>query len=106
MRELEAAVIAEPALVDLGVVAREDALDLALARRGADVAADRAEAADGGHVLDLPRPSLEALLRRAQRAARAELDHVAGDRRAVRLVLERGDHRAGAALDCHELVVL
>ena len=93
VREGEAALVAEPALVDLGVVAREDPLDLALARRRADVAADRAEAADGRHVLDLPRPRLEAVLRRGQRADRAELDHVAGERRAVGLVLEGGDHR-------------
>ena len=33
VREREAALVAEPALVDLGMVAREDPLDLALARR-------------------------------------------------------------------------
>ena len=52
-----------------------------------------------GHVLDLPRPRLEAVLRRGQRADRAELDHVAGERRAVGLVLERRDHRLRAAVD-------
>ena len=79
VREREAALVAEPALVDLGVVAREDPLDLPLARRRADVAADGAEPADGRHVLDLPRARLEAVLRRGQRADRAELDHVAGE---------------------------
>ena len=63
--------------VDLGVVAGQDPLDLALAHRRGDVAADRAEAADRGHVLDLPRPRLEAVLRRRERADRAELDDVA-----------------------------
>ena len=77
----EAALVAEPALVDLGVVAREDPLDLALARRRRDVAADGAEAADGGDVLDLPGPRLEAVLRRGERADGAELDHVAAERR-------------------------
>jgi hypothetical protein len=41
----EAALVAEPTLVDLGVVAGEDPLDLALACRRADAAADRAGAA-------------------------------------------------------------
>src|SRR6185437_15561256 len=45
--EGESALVAEPALVDLGVVAGENPLHLPLARRRADVAADRAEAADG-----------------------------------------------------------
>ena len=106
VREGEAALVAEPALVDLGVVAREDALDLALARRRADVAADRAEAADRRHVLDLPRPRLEAVLRRGERADRAELGHVAGEVALVRLVLERRDHRLRAAVDRDELAVL
>src|SRR5580765_4706167 len=75
MPEGEAALVAEPALVDLGMVTREDPLHLPLASRHADVAADRAEAADGRSVLDLPRPRLEAVLRRGQRADRAELDH-------------------------------
>ena len=46
VREREAALVADPALVDLGMVPGQDALDLALARRRVDVAADRAEAAD------------------------------------------------------------
>ena len=46
VREAEAALVAEPALVDLGMVAGEDPLDLPLARGRGDVAADRAEAAD------------------------------------------------------------
>src|SRR5439155_8610814 len=45
--EREPALVAEPTLVDLRVVARQDPLDLALACRRRDVAADRAKAADG-----------------------------------------------------------
>src|SRR4029079_9189765 len=71
----EAALVAEPALVDLGMVARDDALDLPLPRRDVDVAADGAQAADARDILDLPRPALEAVGRGRQRADRAELDH-------------------------------
>src|SRR5207247_10430911 len=46
-REGEPTLVAEPALVDLRVVSRQDALDLALPGRRGDVAADRTEAADG-----------------------------------------------------------
>src|SRR5439155_16760254 len=106
VREGEAALVAEPALVDLGMVAGEDPLDLSLSRRRLDVAADGAHAADGRYVLDLPRPRLEAVLRRGKRADRAELDHVAGERRAVGLVLEGGDHRLGSAVEGDELAVL
>src|SRR5262249_24340717 len=81
-------------------------LDLALARGRVDVAADGAEAAHGGHVLDLPRARLEPVLRRGERADRAELNHVARERRAVRLTLERGGHRLGAAVLGDELPVL
>src|SRR5205823_12158318 len=77
-----------------------------LARRRVDVAADGAEPADSRHVLDLPRPGLEAVLRRGERADRAQLDHVAAERRQVRLVLERRDHRLRAAVDSDELPVL
>ena len=93
VRVREAALVADPALVDLGVVAGEDPLDLALAHRRVDVAADGAEAADGRHVDDLPRPPLEAVLRRQERADRAELGHVAGERARVGQVLEGRDHR-------------
>ncbi len=103
--ERETPLVAEPALVDLGVVAGEDPLDASFARGRADVAADRAKAADGGHVLDLPRSRFEAVLGRGERPDRAELDHVAREGRAVRLVFEGGDHRSGAALDGDELAV-
>jgi hypothetical protein len=64
VREAEAPLVAEPALVDLGVVAGENPLDFALALVDVDVAADRAEAADARHGLELPRADLESRLRR------------------------------------------
>ena len=105
VRESEAALVAEPALVDLRVVPGADPLDLALARRRLDVAADRAEPAHRRDVLDLPRASLEPVLRGRERSDRAELDHVPGERRPVRLILERGDDRLRSALAGDELVV-
>src|SRR5205823_6969439 len=61
---------------------------------------------DGREVLDLPRARLEAVLRRGQGADRTELNHVAGERRPVGLVLERRDQRLGAAVERDELAVL
>ena len=61
---------------------------------------------DGGNVLDLPGPRAEAIGRRRQRADRAELEDVAGEVRAVGLVLERRDDGARAAVQRHELAVL
>jgi hypothetical protein len=105
-REREAPLVAEPALVDLRVVPREDSLDLPLTRRHVDVAAHGAEPADRRNVLDLPRPSLEAVLRRGQRSDGTKLDHVAREAVAVRLLAERRDLRARAAIDRDELAVL
>src|SRR6185503_6250675 len=96
--EREAPLVAEPAAVDLRVVPRLHALDRALARRRADIAAGGAEAADGRHVLDLPGPRLEAVLRGGQRADRAELDHVPREGRAVRVLREGRDLRVRAAV--------
>src|SRR4029450_14151505 len=71
-----------------------------------DPAPARAEAADRRDVLDLPRPRLEPVLRRGQRADGAELDYVAGERCAIGLVLEGGDDRARAALRRDQLPCL
>ena len=87
------------------MVARLDSLHLAFARRRADVAADGAEAADRGDVLDLPGPCLEAVLRRGERAHRAELGDVAGEVTLVGLVLEGCDHGLRPAVDRDELSV-
>ncbi len=106
VREGETALVADPALVDLRVVARLNALRLGLADGDGDVAADRTQAADSRHVGDLPRPPLEAVLRREQRADGAELRDVAGERSRVRDILERRDHGHGAAVGGDELAVL
>src|SRR5258705_6418581 len=98
MRVCETALVAEPAVVDLGMIAGQDAFDLALTRRRVHVAADGAHSADRRDVLDLPGPGFEAIRRGRQSANRAELDHVAAERRAVGLVSERCDHRARAAV--------
>src|SRR5262249_9748069 len=101
----EATLVAQPPLVDLGVVPGQDALDLALAGRRLDVAADRAETAHGRDVLDLPRACLEAVRRRSQSTDGTKLDHVPAEGSAVGLVVERRDHRRRAALDRDELAV-
>ena len=106
VRIREAALVAEPAAVDLGVVAGEDPLDLPLADRRRRVAADRAAGADGGHVLDLPRPRVEAVEARRERSDRTELDHVPREDRAVRLVLEGRDLGARAPVPRDQLAVL
>src|SRR6266508_104882 len=101
----EAALVADPAGVDLGVVARQDARHLPLTCRRPHVAADGTKAADGRHVLDLPRPRPEAVRAGRKRAHGTELDHVAREGSPVRLVLERGDEGLGTAVDGHELPV-
>src|SRR5262249_34503564 len=106
VREREASLVAQPAFVDLVVVARTHALRLALAQVDPRVAPDGAHAADGRHALDLPRARLEAVLRRQQRPDGAELSDVAGERAGVRLVLERRDDRHRAAVFRDELAVL
>ena len=58
VRIREAALVAQPAAVDLRVVAAQDPPHLPLADRRRDVASDRAAGADRRHVLDLPRPRL------------------------------------------------
>ncbi len=104
--EREPALVAEPAVIHLGVVPGEDPRDVALAGRRPGVAPDRAEPADGRDVVDLPWPRAEAVGRREERADRAELGHVAGEVRAVGLVSEGRDHRLRAAVRGHELKIL
>src|SRR3954468_5704141 len=77
VRIAEAPLVAEPALVDLGVVPRKDPRHLALPRRRPGVAAHRAQAADRRHVLDLPGARAKAIRRRRERPDRAELEDVA-----------------------------
>ncbi len=102
----EAPAVAQPALVDLGVVAREHAPHAVLAHGAPGVAADGALPAHARDVVDLPGPRVEAVHGRGERADRAELDHVAGEATAVGLLLERRDDRARAALARDQLLVL
>ena len=78
----EAALVAEPPVVDLVVVAREHADDLRVVADGElHVALRRAERADRAGVLDVPGPRAEAIRRGGERAHRAELDDVPAERR-------------------------
>ena len=65
----EAALVAQPAVVDLLVVAREHAQHALVAHRQLDVALRRAQRADRARALDVPRPRAEAV-RRATSARR------------------------------------
>src|SRR4051794_19712129 len=100
MGERESPLVAQPSLVDLGMVARQDALRSPLARGDADVAADRAHATDRRRLLDLPWSALEAVLRRRECSDRAQLDHVAAEAPVVRVTVESRDDRLRSAVDC------
>ena len=102
----EAALVAQPAVVDLGVVADHDARDLVVAHGQGHVALGGAQGADRARGLDVPRAGAEAVGGRGQRAHRAELDDVAAERRHVRVAVEGADERVRAAVVEDELVVL
>ena len=102
----EAALVAQPAVVDLAVVAGEHAQDALVADGQLDVALRGAARAHGAGPLDVPRARAEAVRAGRQGAHRAQLDDVAAERRDVRVPVERGDVGRGAALLEHELVVL
>ena len=73
----EAALVAQPAVVDLFVVARQHAQHALVAHGQLDVALGGAERADRARALDVPRPRAEAVRARGERADRAQLDDVA-----------------------------
>ena len=102
----EAALVAQPAVVDLGVVAREHAHDAVVADGELDVALRGAERAQRAGALDVPRARAEAVGARGERADGAQLDDVAAERRDVRVAVERADERVRAALEQDQLVVL
>ena len=103
----EAALVAEPAVVDLGVVARHHAQHLGVVADGElDVALRRAERADRAGLLDVPGPRTEAVGARRQGAHGAELHDVAAERRHVRAAVVRADVGVVGALEEHELEVL
>ena len=104
--EGEAALVAEPAVVDLGVVAGVHPQDPLVADREADVALARAERADRACLLDVPGPGAEAVGVGGQRPDGAELDDVAVERGDVGPLVEGADERVVAALEQLELLVL
>ncbi len=104
--EAEAALVAEPAVVDVLVVAPEDAYDLLVADRELDVALARAESADRASVLDVPGAGAEAVRLRGERAHGAELDDVAVEGRDVGAVVEGAHERLRPALEELQLLVL
>ncbi len=67
----EAALVAQPAVVDLIVLAGQHAHDLLVAHREGDVALRRAQGADAAGVLDVPGAGAEAVGLRGQRPDRA-----------------------------------
>ena len=103
--ERVAAAVAQPAVIDRRVVARQHPRHPALADGRVRVAADRALSADGRDVLDLPRPAAEPVGRGGERAHRAQLGDVAGELAVVRPALEGGDDRVRAAVLRHQLQV-
>jgi hypothetical protein len=94
------ALVAEPATVDLGMVARVDRFTLP-SRIVADVLQPTAQPVQTGRdVLDVPGPRLEAIERRVQGADRAAARSRCPRRRAVRLVLEGRDLVCATAVSC------
>ncbi len=104
--ERVAALVAEPAVVDLGVVAGQHPLHLLVADGEADVALGRTEGADRAALLDVPGPGAEAVGVGGQRPDRAELGDVAVERRDVGPVVVGADEGVVAALQQLQLGVL
>ncbi len=102
----EAALVAQPAVVDLDVVARQDAQRALVAHGDRDVALRRAQRAHRARALDVPRARPEAVGPRGERADGAQLDDVAAERRHVGVPVEGRDVGVRAALQQHQLVVL
>jgi hypothetical protein len=104
--EAEAPPVAEPAVVDLVVVARQHPLDPLVADRELHVALARAQRADRPGVLDVPGTGAEAVLLRGQGPHRAELDDVPVEWRDVGAFVEGADEAAIAPFQELELLVL
>src|SRR4051794_40324524 len=103
--EAVAAAVAEPAVVDLGVVAGQHPFHLLVADGEADVALARADRADRAGVLDVPGPGAEAVGVVGQRPDRADVGDVALERGDVGTVVEGADVGAVAALQQLQLGV-
>ena len=104
--EAEAALVAEPAVVDVVVVAGEHPGHALVADGELHVALARAEGADGARVLDVPGAGAEPVGLRRQRAHRAQLDDVAVEGGDVGAVVEGADIGRRPALEELELLVL
>ncbi len=102
----EAALVAQPAVVDLLVVAPEHAHHAVVAHGQLDVALRRAVRADRARALDVPRARAEAVGRRGERPDGAQLDDVAAERADVGMPVEGRDVGVRAALGEDQLVVL
>ena len=89
--EPEAALVAEPAPVHRVDVDALVAEDLVAARLHHDPAADRAAGAGALDLVEVPRPGLEAVRRRGERADRADLHRVAAEVAGEGVVGERVD---------------
>ena len=98
--------VAQPAVVDLRVVAAEDALDALVAHRQDHVALARAQRADRAGILDFPGTGPEPVGLRGQRSHRAELDDVAVEGSDIGAVVERAHEGRCAALQELKLLVL
>src|SRR6202011_6022342 len=99
------AAVADPALVNVVVLTRGHANQLAASLPHGDVAADRALRADARRVLHVPRPRLEAPDARCERADRAQVDDVAAEDRLQRPVKLARDVRLHAALAGGQLLL-
>ena len=82
----EPRLVGDPLLVDILVQQRDHPLHLAAARIDADIAADRVHHVDGLGLGQLPRPGVEGVGLRGQRADRAEIDDIARQLRGQRLL--------------------
>src|SRR5437879_6928082 len=102
---VEATAVADPALVDVVVLARGHAHKLATALPEVDVAPDRALRADALGVGHVPRARLEPPDARGQCADGAEVDDVAAEVRLERLVELARDERLHASLSHRELLL-
>ena len=99
----EAALVADPLVVDGHVLAGHDPAQLVNARVQPHVAALRAVRTDGVGALQLPRPVAEAADAVGQCAHRTEIDNVAAGLGVHRLLREEVDHRLAAAVEQAEL---
>src|SRR5262245_19568216 len=101
---IAAALMAEPVLVVLRVLARSAALDPAVVVLVPHLAEWRAAFANGRGLLEEPNSLIEAEILESQRARRADVGVVAGIIRLERAAVDRGDFGVVTALNSHHLV--